>query len=80
MNLVYGEVIALFCEDGMRMGTIRVGGALQKAALDLLPEAAPGTRVLLCDGLAIGTVVATTKRASKAASRKSTSHVPRDSR
>ena len=56
MNLIYGEVVEIFRESGMQMGRIRVGGALRKAPLDLIANAAPGFRVLLCDGVAIGKV------------------------
>ncbi len=56
MNLIYGEVAAVFSEDGMRMGTIRVGGALKTVPLELLTDAAPGDRILLCEGVAISKV------------------------
>jgi hydrogenase maturation factor len=72
MNLVYGEVVEIVHEDGMRMGRIRVGGALRKAALDLIHEPAQGDRVLLCDGVAISRVENETTT--------ETSHVPRHSR
>lgn len=54
MNLVYGEVIEVFDEDGIRMGKIWVRGAIKDAPLELLARVAPGDRVLLCDGIAIG--------------------------
>ena len=53
MNLVYGQVIELFFEDGIPMGKICVRGAMKDAPLGLLPNAAPGDWVLLCDGVAI---------------------------
>ena len=56
MNLVYGEIVEVFTEHGMRMGVVRVGGARKKIALDLLTNASCGDRVLLCDGVAIGRV------------------------
>ena len=56
MNLLYGEVVEVFVEQGMRMGTISVGGARKKIALDLLTNASCGDTVLLCDGVAIGRV------------------------
>jgi hydrogenase maturation factor len=72
MNLVYGEVVDVLHEDGMRVGRIRVGGALRRAVLDLIHEPARGDRVLLCDGIAISKVenAVTTE----------TNHVPRHSR
>ncbi len=56
MNLVYGEVVEIFRESGIQMGRIRFGGAMRKAPLDLICDAALGDRVLLCDGVAIGKV------------------------
>jgi hypothetical protein len=54
VNLVYGEVMEVFDEDGIRMGRICVRGAIKDAPLELLAGVAPGDRVLLCDGVAIG--------------------------
>lgn len=54
MNLVYGQVVEVFYENGIRMGKVRVGGAMKNAPLDLLVDAGSGDRVLLCDGIAIG--------------------------
>lgn len=56
MNLVFGEVVEIMHEDGMRLGRIRVGGALRNASLDLIRDAACGDCVLLCDGVAISKV------------------------
>ncbi len=56
MNLIYGEIVEVFPEDGMRMGRIRVGGAMKVAALDLLADARRGDMVLLCDAVAINRV------------------------
>ena len=53
MNLVYGEIVDLGMIDGMRHGTVRVGGAMKKIALDLIEDAQCGDIVLLCDGVAI---------------------------
>jgi hydrogenase maturation factor len=72
MNLVFGEVLEVFREDGMRMGKIRGGGAAKIAALDLIHDAARGDRVLLCDGVAIGKVENENNR--------ETNYVPRHSR
>ncbi len=72
MNLVYGEIVEVIQEEGMRMGSIRVGGALRRAALDLIHNPLRGDRVLLCDGVAIGKVeneITTEKK-----------HVPRHTR
>jgi len=56
MNLLFGEIAAIFSEDEMLFGKVRVGGALRNVPLSLLPEAACGDRILLCDGVAIGRV------------------------
>ncbi len=40
----------------MRMGRIRVGGAIKKVSLELLTDAERGDTVLLADGVAISEV------------------------
>jgi hydrogenase maturation factor len=56
MNLVYGEIVALSLEGGMRCGKIRVGGAMKNVLLDLVTTADIGDLILLCDGVAIAKV------------------------
>ena len=56
MNLVYGEIVAISVEGEMRVGKIRVGGAIKKAFLDLVTAAEIGDSILLCDGVAIAMV------------------------
>ena len=56
MNLVYGEVVAISVEGEMRVGKIRIGGAIKKAFLDLVTAAEIGDSILLCDGVAIAMV------------------------
>lgn len=56
MNLVYGEIVDVFTENGMRMGRVRVAGALKNVPLDLLTNINCGDRVLLCDGVPISRV------------------------
>jgi hydrogenase maturation factor len=56
MNLIYGEIVDVFQEEGLRRGKVRVGGALKIVTLDLLADADKGDEVLLCDGVAIGKV------------------------
>ena len=56
MKLVFGEVVKVFDEFGIRMGKIRVRGAIKEAALDLLGGIEPGDIVLLCDGIAVSKV------------------------
>jgi hydrogenase maturation factor len=53
MNLLFAEIAEIFSENGMRFGRVRVGGALKSVPLELIIDAAPGDRVLLCDGVAI---------------------------
>ena len=50
MNLLYGEVVEILTEDGMKFGKIRVGGAVKKIPLELLTNVVRGDRVLICDG------------------------------
>ena len=56
MNLIYADLTEVFSKDGMRMGKIRIGGALRNIPLDLLPEANCGDRLLVCEGVAIAKV------------------------
>jgi hydrogenase maturation factor len=58
MNLFYGEIVAMFPEDGIVAGKIQVGTVRKKVALDLLVDPRVGDRVLVCDGVAIGKVEA----------------------
>jgi hydrogenase maturation factor len=53
MNLLYGEIVDVDVEDGMRFGNVTVSGAMKKVSLDLLQDVAKGDKVLLCDGVAI---------------------------
>jgi hydrogenase maturation factor len=56
MNLVYGEVIEVLREEGVKIGKVRVGGVVRKVPLELLAAVDCGDKVLLCDGVAIGRV------------------------
>ena len=56
MNLLYGQIVETFPEEGMFVGKIRVGGALKKVSLDLLVEPQIGDQILICDGVAISKV------------------------
>ncbi|MDP9098219.1 MAG: HypC/HybG/HupF family hydrogenase formation chaperone [Verrucomicrobiota bacterium] len=71
MNLVYGEVIEVLSEDGMKFGKIRVGGALKKVPLELLTDVKRGDTILVCDGVGISKV---------SAGAMETNDVPRDPR
>ena len=72
MNLVYGEIVEVFSEEGTLFGRVRVHGATKKIPLGLLTDAAQGDRVLICDGVAISKVADS--------SLKETNHVPGDTR
>jgi hydrogenase maturation factor len=56
MNLIYGEIVEIFSEEGVPMGRARIHGAIRKIALGLLTNAVRGDRVLICDGIAISKV------------------------
>ena len=56
MNLLYGDIIEIFWQDGMRMGRIRVAAATKNITLELLTDAQLGDKVLVCDGVAISKV------------------------
>jgi len=53
MNLVYGEIVDVEDQDGMRFGNVTVSGAMRKVPLDLVHDVTKGDKVLLCDGVAI---------------------------
>jgi hydrogenase maturation factor len=53
MNLLYGQIVEIASEDGMRVGKIGVSGAFRTVSLELLGAAQIGDRVLVCDGIAI---------------------------
>ncbi len=72
MNLLYGEVIEIFRDDGVLMGKIKVRGATKNIPLGLLTDVARGDRVLICDGVAISQVIDPQELDEK--------HVPCDSR
>jgi hydrogenase maturation factor len=72
MNLIYGEVVDILTEDGMRFGKIRVTGVLTKVPLDLLTDVERGDTILVCDGVAISKV--------QPADTTGSNHVPRDPR
>jgi hydrogenase maturation factor len=56
MNLMYGVIVDVFPGQEPRLGKVRVGKAVRTVSLDLLADAAPGDKILVCDGVAIGKV------------------------
>jgi hydrogenase maturation factor len=61
MNLVYGEIVDVFSDDGLPGAKVRVGAALKRISTALLVSVSPGDTVLVCDGVAIGKVENTRK-------------------
>jgi hydrogenase expression/formation protein HypC len=53
---VPGKVIAIFDEDGIRMGTVDFGGITRKACLEYAPEVELGAYVVIHVGFAISVV------------------------
>lgn len=56
MNLLSGEIVEIYIEDGTTMGKVRVGGALLRVPLLFLPEAKVSDTVLIDSGVAISTI------------------------
>ena len=56
MNLIYGEIVELFSDDGLPWARVRVGPALKRISLALVEDTVPGDTVLVCDGSAIAKV------------------------
>ena len=56
MNLIYAEVMEVSSQSGMRIGKIRIGGAMKEIYLDLLTDVRNGDKVLVCDGVAFSNV------------------------
>jgi hydrogenase maturation factor len=71
MNLLYGDIVEIFSQNGMRMGKVRVAGALKNIPLELLTDVQSGDRVLLCDGVAISKVMSSTDSKGDSVSRDS---------
>ncbi len=53
MNLITGEIVEIFVEDGMKMAKARVGGAFMRVSLQVLPEAQVADQILIESGVAI---------------------------
>ena len=56
MNLLYGRLVEIGEQDGIRVGKVQVGGANTKVPLELLTDVTCGDRLLICDGVAISKV------------------------
>lgn len=56
MNLLFGEILDVGQGNGMRQGTVRIGGVRRKVVLEFISNPTRGDRVLLCDGVALSKV------------------------
>jgi hydrogenase maturation factor len=65
VNLVYGEIVEVFSDEGVLSGRVRVHGAIKKIPLGLLTDATQGDRVLICDGVAISKVADSGEKETK---------------
>jgi hydrogenase maturation factor len=72
MNLMYGDIVEVLPGGSSLRGKVRIGGVLREIWLDLLADPAPGDKVLVCEGVALGKV--------EELSHEENSHVPGHSR
>ena len=56
MNVLTGEVVEIYVEEGKAMGKVNIGGAFVRVALMLLIDARVGDRVLIDSGVAISKI------------------------
>lgn len=56
MNIMTGEIIEIYIEDGTVMAKVRVRGAYVRVPLLLLMDAKVGDRILIESGVAISKV------------------------
>jgi hydrogenase maturation factor len=56
MNVLTGEVVEIYVEDGKSMGKVSVNGAFAHVALMLLMDAKVGDTVLIDSGVALSRV------------------------
>ncbi len=56
MHFTTGELLEIFEENELRMGRVRVGGAVERVALTLVPEARVGDQLLTHAGVALARV------------------------
>jgi len=56
MNLVSGEIVEIYIEDGAAVARVSVRGAVTHASLMFLPEARVGDTILMESGVAISKV------------------------
>lgn len=56
MNLIEGEIVEIYSEDGTSMAKVRVAGVFLRVPVALIPDAKVGDRVLIESGVAIAKV------------------------
>ena len=56
MNVLTGEIVEIYLEDGKTMGKVRVGDATADVGLTLLMAAKVRDRVLIDSGIALSVV------------------------
>ena len=72
MNLVSGEIVEIYIEDGLAMAKAKVGRAFTRVSLNFLPDAAVGDSILIESGVAISK--------TDPRNQKESDHVPSNSR
>ena len=56
MNLLTGQIVETYKEEGVAMARVRVSGAYVRVAMQLLPDARVGDMILIESGVAIAKV------------------------
>ncbi len=56
MNVLTGEIVEIYLEDGKTMGKVRIGGAMKNVGLTLLMQAKVHDRVTIDSGIALAKV------------------------
>ena len=51
-----GQISEIFQQDGLRFGRLRVGGAITRIVLELVPEVKVGDTVLVHAGVAVSKI------------------------
>jgi len=56
MNIITGEIVEIYLDNGIRMAKVRVGGAYMRVLLTFLPEVRVGDQILIESGVAISKI------------------------
>ncbi len=62
-----GEIVDIFEEDGLRIGKLRVSGAITRVALGVLPDVQIGDMVLIHAGVAVSKIMRNNDRETREA-------------